>query len=214
MGSAYIPNQNLTYQPLSTVYVAPPAPGSILLLEIDGVVYPNGYRIEYNAGFRNFFPVIGTTGQIDILCHTVAYGEDIPQYFLPSNLRVLVISTYSSKLLAPSNITAINLLDYEDQNIRISIGCDPVLNADKYNVYLKTFGPGIDPITLTNPVVWQPLAIGYIPLIVSGRHYVDIDYAFDWFTAPTTPQTIKIAGVDWEGVEGLPGFITFTLNVP
>lgn len=224
MGSAYIPNQNFTYHavdPGTPGATSRPAPGSVLLLEVDGVVYPNGYRIEYNGGFRNLFPLVGTTGQVDIMCHTVAYGEDIPAYALPSNFRVLIISSYSSKLPAPANVEATSTVNYTDQNLGFNILCDILPDAFSYNIYLKTYGPGTDPITLTNPVIWLPLELGKIPEIsyppIFGdplRHLFRFSEAFDWFNPPTTPQTIKIAGVDYEGLEGIPAFATFTVYPP
>ena len=51
-----------------------------------GVVYPNGYRITYSGGFRNFYPSYNSSnGDVNVVCHTIAYGEDIAEYSLPTD---------------------------------------------------------------------------------------------------------------------------------
>lgn len=88
MGSAYIPAQNFSDQLIGTTSELNP----VLLLEVDGVVYPNGYRISYPGGYRNFYPNVNSSGQVFISCHTIAYGEDLAAYTLPSNTKILVIT--------------------------------------------------------------------------------------------------------------------------
>ena len=87
MGSAYIPSQTVTdiYVGYSSVGVTSPT----VTLVINGVSYPNGYKVDYNGGFRNFYAVYDS-GYVYVRCHTIAYGEDLPDYTLP-NLEVLVI---------------------------------------------------------------------------------------------------------------------------
>lgn len=211
MGSAYIPNQNFfeNYSGYNNTQ------GGTLLLEINGVVYPNGFRVTYPGGYRNFYASRNNTGAIYISCQTIAYGQDLPEYVLPAQgTRILIVgSSYNQRLAAPVNVAAYTSLDYEDQNIIVNLSCNIVPNAETYSIYLKTFGPGTDPITLTNPVIWEPLALGMPPQTIASSHYFNLQYVFDWFNVPAT-ATIKIAGVNWEGVEGLPGFVTFTPTVP
>lgn len=87
MGSAYIPSQTVV-----DVYVGGLAGGisnPLVSLVINGVSYPNGYKVEFSGGFRNFYGVYDSGG-IYIRCHTIAYGQDLGDYTLP-NLEVLVI---------------------------------------------------------------------------------------------------------------------------
>jgi hypothetical protein len=89
MGSVYIPSQTVT-----DVYVGSISGGisnPYVTLLINGVSYPNGYRVEYTGGFRNFSGVYDSdSGGIYVRCHTIAYSVDLPDYTLP-NLEVLVI---------------------------------------------------------------------------------------------------------------------------
>jgi len=85
MGSAYIPSQTVTdiyvgYSSISNAYIT---------LVVNGVAYPNGYRVDYAGGFRNFSGVVAN-GYVYVRCHTIAYGEDLPDYTL-YNVEVLVI---------------------------------------------------------------------------------------------------------------------------
>ena len=85
MGSAYIPSQTVT-----DVYVGyTDIPNPYITLVVNGVAYPNGYRVDYAGGFRNFSGVI-TNGYVYVRCHTFAYGEDLQSYTL-YNVEVLVI---------------------------------------------------------------------------------------------------------------------------
>jgi len=86
--SAYIPTQSLEISTLGYTYLQAPT----LLLVVNGVVYANGFIVQYNNGFRNFFPAHtpGNPGPYGIYCHTLAYGEDIPEYVL-SNMGVYLI---------------------------------------------------------------------------------------------------------------------------
>jgi hypothetical protein len=87
MGSAYIPSQTVT-----DIYVGSLASGissPVVTLVINGVSYLNGYKVEFSGGFRNFYGVY-SGGGVYIRCHTIAYGQDLPEYTLP-NLEVLVI---------------------------------------------------------------------------------------------------------------------------
>lgn len=88
MGQATIPTQSLEYHALGSTYLSEPT----LLLAVNGIVYANGFNVPYNNGFRNFFPTYtaGSPGEIGIYCHTLAYGEDIPEYTI-SNMEVYLI---------------------------------------------------------------------------------------------------------------------------
>jgi len=87
MGSAYIPSQTIVDQEVGTTSVTSP----YIMIVINGVAHPNGYRVTYNGGFRNFYGAYDSaTGKIYVRCHTIAYGEDLPAYTL-SNVEVLVI---------------------------------------------------------------------------------------------------------------------------
>ena len=89
MGSVYIPSQTV-----ADVYVGSISSGissPYVTLVVNGVSYPNGYKVEYSGGFRNFSGVYDSgNGGLYVRCHTIAYGEDIPDYTLP-NVEVLVI---------------------------------------------------------------------------------------------------------------------------
>jgi len=56
----------------------------VLLLKVDGVAYPNGYRINYtNSSSRNFYPVWNSsTGEIRLYCQAVAYDITLPNISL------------------------------------------------------------------------------------------------------------------------------------
>jgi len=62
-----------------------------LLLSVDGIVYANGYRINYDRGYRLFSPVVDSNGNISIVCVALAYGEDLPAMNL-SNVEVHIIA--------------------------------------------------------------------------------------------------------------------------
>jgi len=89
MGMAYIPSQTFTNIGVGTTSISDP----VLLLTVDGIVYPNGYRINYNSGFRNFYPSY-ESGNLFISCHAVAYGEDLPELTISENrLEILIVSS-------------------------------------------------------------------------------------------------------------------------
>ena len=85
MGRAYIPSQTVTdiyvgYSSISNAYTT---------LVVNGIAYPNGYRVDFTNGFRNFSGVVDN-GYVYVRCHTIVYGEDLPSYTL-YNVEVLVI---------------------------------------------------------------------------------------------------------------------------
>ncbi len=87
MGSAIIPTQRVDSIEIGSTSISNP----LLLLKVDGIVYSNGYRIAYNAGYRNIFPGYNSSNQkIYLYCHNIAYGEDLPQISL-TNVEVLII---------------------------------------------------------------------------------------------------------------------------
>lgn len=92
MGQAYIPSQSFTNIAISTVVATAVSSNSVLLLEVNGIVYPNGFREEYLGGSRTFYPTVDNNGQLYITCQAVTYDQDLPAYTLPASARVLVIS--------------------------------------------------------------------------------------------------------------------------
>jgi hypothetical protein len=87
MGSAYVPSQTVTQIPVGTTTVSNP----YIMFTVNGVAYPNGYRVDYVGGYRNFYGAFAPdTGLVSLACQTVAYGEDLPAFTL-SNVEVLVI---------------------------------------------------------------------------------------------------------------------------
>lgn len=87
MGFAYIPSQTISEIEVGTTTVASP----YVMIVINGIAYPNGYRITYSGGFRNFYGAYdSSTNKVYVRCHTVAYGEDLPAFTL-SNVEVLII---------------------------------------------------------------------------------------------------------------------------
>lgn len=86
MGSIAVPDSRVqTFYVGSTTVTDP-----LLMLSIDGVVYPNGYRIEYSGGYRNIFPSITSNGSIYVESQCIAYGADVPAIDLYS-VEVIVI---------------------------------------------------------------------------------------------------------------------------
>ena len=87
MGQVYIPSQTVTdIEVGSTTLISP-----YVTIVVNGVAYPNGYRIDYSGGFRNFCGAYDAgTGKVYIRCHAIAYGEDLPEFTLP-NVEVLFI---------------------------------------------------------------------------------------------------------------------------
>lgn len=86
MGSVYIPSQTVSDTYVGNTSVSNP----YVTLVINGVAYPNGFKVDYAGGFRNFSGVTNSNGDIYVRCHTIAYGEDLPDYTL-YNLEVLII---------------------------------------------------------------------------------------------------------------------------
>ena len=78
MGSANIPGQVI--QETSVGYIQTGLSNVILFLKINGIVYPNGYRIAYNSdNIRDYFAGYNpSTGQIKLYCRIVAYNYTIP----------------------------------------------------------------------------------------------------------------------------------------
>jgi len=89
MGIAYYPTQTVETVLVGTDATAIGA--SFLLLSVDGIVYANGYRINYDRGYRLFSPVVDSNGNISIVCVALAYGEDLPAMNL-SNVEVHIIA--------------------------------------------------------------------------------------------------------------------------
>jgi hypothetical protein len=87
MGSAYVPSQTV-----QQIYVGnTTVPNPYIMFTLNGVAYPNGYRVDYVGGYRNFYGTFDpATGNCFLSCQTVAYGEDLPAFTL-SNVEVLVI---------------------------------------------------------------------------------------------------------------------------
>lgn len=85
MGSALTPNQVLT----STVVGTSTAVNPTLLLKVNGLIYANGYRIDYVGAYQNFFPA-KEGNNILVYCQSVAASADTPTVTL-TNIEVLVI---------------------------------------------------------------------------------------------------------------------------
>jgi hypothetical protein len=87
MGSAYVPSQTV-----QQIYVGnTTVPNPYIMFTLNGVAYPNGYRVDYVGGYRNFYGTFDpATGNCFLSCQTVAYGQDLPAFTL-SNVEVLVI---------------------------------------------------------------------------------------------------------------------------
>jgi hypothetical protein len=90
MGRAYLPTQEVRTIGIGTVSKVP----SFLLMSINGISYSNGFRINYNSGYRLFSPSFfdngGNNVTIGITCVSVAYGEDLPPVSL-TNIEVSVL---------------------------------------------------------------------------------------------------------------------------
>ena len=87
MGSAYIPSQTVTDIYVGNTLIVDP----YITIVINGVAYPNGYRVDYSGGFRNFCGAYEAgTGNVYVRCHTIAYGQDLPDFTLV-NVEVLII---------------------------------------------------------------------------------------------------------------------------
>jgi hypothetical protein len=87
MGLAYYPTQTVETKLLGTVAVTT---ATFILLSINGVIYPNGYRVNYSKGYRLFSPSLDSSGNVSIVCVSLAYGEDLPSFSL-SNVEVYII---------------------------------------------------------------------------------------------------------------------------
>ena len=87
MGQAYIPGQSVTDIYVGNTAISNP----YITIVVGGVAYPNGYRIDYAGGFRNFCGAYdSSTGNVYVRCHAIAYGEDLPEYNL-ADVEVLII---------------------------------------------------------------------------------------------------------------------------
>jgi hypothetical protein len=89
VGQVTIPNQILEtkltgYQiPANLTYY-------YVIFSINGVVYPNGLRINYTSGYRNIYPTVDENRNVVLNSITLAYGQTIPEYTI-SQLEVLII---------------------------------------------------------------------------------------------------------------------------
>lgn len=87
MPSVYIPTKRTDFL---TNVGSPISNPTTLMLLINGVTYANGYRIDYAGGFRSIFPVYNSSSNtISLVCHNVAYGQDLPDISLP-NIEILI----------------------------------------------------------------------------------------------------------------------------
>lgn len=89
MGQVTVPNQVLEVIP--TGYKIPAnIDYYFIIFSINGVVYPNGLRINYTSGYRNIYPTVDENRNVVLNSITLAYGETIPEYTI-SQLEVLII---------------------------------------------------------------------------------------------------------------------------
>ena len=87
MGSAYVPSSTVESQLVGNTSISNPQ----MLLSVNGTTYANGFRVTLTGGYRNFFlSYNASTGDVYIVCHTICYGADLPEYVL-SNVEVLII---------------------------------------------------------------------------------------------------------------------------
>lgn len=86
MGRAYYPTQTVETINIGTTSLSNP----LALLVVNGIVYPNGFRVNYDRGYRLFSPTIDGNNNVAIVCVALAYGEDLPAYYL-SGVEVLLI---------------------------------------------------------------------------------------------------------------------------
>jgi hypothetical protein len=93
----YFPVVAASSQSLLTVAFQTVAYGStsisspLLMIRINGVGYPTGYRIEYASGYRNFYATIDSNNNISIECHAVSYNSALPAVTLDT-VEVLIAS--------------------------------------------------------------------------------------------------------------------------
>jgi hypothetical protein len=86
MGTAYYPTQTVETINIGTTSLTNP----LALLVVNGVVYPNGFRVNYDRGYRLFSPTIDANNNVAIVCVALAYGQDLGAYSL-SGVEVLLI---------------------------------------------------------------------------------------------------------------------------
>lgn len=132
MGSAYIPGQSVVDIYVGKSYTIDP----VVVIVVNGIAYPNGYRIDYAGGFRNFCGAYdSTTGSIYVRCHTIAYGEDLPAFTL-TNTEVLTIG---KPLPSPvGNPSILNVTGrFDDGYYMVDMLFTHVYGAIGYNVYFR-----------------------------------------------------------------------------
>jgi hypothetical protein len=89
VGQVTVPNQVLEVIP--TGYKIPAnIDYYFIIFSINGVVYPNGLRINYTSGYRNIYPTVDENRNVVLNSITLAYGQLIPEYTI-SQLEVLII---------------------------------------------------------------------------------------------------------------------------
>ena len=89
MGQITVPNQVL--QVIPTGYTIPANLSYYyVIFSINGVVYPNGLRINYSSGYRNIYPTVDENRNVILNSICLAYGQTIPEYTI-SQLEVLII---------------------------------------------------------------------------------------------------------------------------
>jgi hypothetical protein len=105
-----------------------------IMLVIDGVAYPSGYRINYNAGYRNLCGAYDTnTGNVFVRSQGIAYGEPLPAYNL-NNLEVLVIGRPLP--LPEGNPVITNVTSYNfEGDVKYQVTFNHIANATGYNIY-------------------------------------------------------------------------------
>ncbi|NDB57407.1 hypothetical protein EB001_03040 [bacterium] len=87
MPSVYVPGKRTDFL---TNTASPVSNPTNLMLLINNITYANGYRIDYSGGFRNIFPVYNSSSNtISLICHNIAYGQDLPALSLPT-IEVLI----------------------------------------------------------------------------------------------------------------------------
>jgi hypothetical protein len=200
MGQAYIPGQSVTDIYVGNTTVANP----YITIVVGGVAYPNGYRIDYAGGFRNFCGAYDSSnGNVYVRCHAIAYGEDLPEYTL-SNVDILVIGEQKSPPTGTPTITSVYFSRNGDNDDVLNITWTHVANAKYYNIYISSNYPSYSYYTLFQTIqVSDTLAAG------SSVYGGGVWYNFTDSSIPDHLK-IKVVAVGYDQAEYNAGYYTYS----
>lgn len=88
MGRAYFPTQ--TVQTVLVQNIPGASDSNFLLLKVNGITYANGYRINYDRGYRLFSASVDSQNNVSVVCVGLAYGQDLPAMSI-YNVEVILI---------------------------------------------------------------------------------------------------------------------------